>query len=76
MSALIDWLVTALIVALLAAFAAYLLGLRALPTGVRPRTNTYDRFGALIGRRENPDYHENPGELAEDAQSAKPPAEQ
>jgi hypothetical protein len=58
----IGWLVTALVLALLATFAAYLVGLRALPTDERPRTDTYDRFGALIGRRENPDYHENPGE--------------
>lgn len=76
MNALIDWLVTALIVALLAAFVAYLAGLRALPTGERPRTNTYDRFGGLIGRQENPDYHENPGELAEDRARADQPTQQ
>lgn len=66
MAVFIDWLITALVLALLVAFAAYLVGLRALPTGERPRTNTYDRFGAFVGREENPDYHENPGELAED----------
>jgi hypothetical protein len=65
MATFIDWLVTALVLALLVAFAAYLVGLRALPTGDRPRTNTYNRFGEFVGRGENPDYHENPGELEE-----------
>lgn len=74
MASMIGWLITALVVALLAAFVFYLVGLRALPTGERPRTKTYDRFGALIDRRENPDYHENPGASAQDdSQSASTP---
>lgn len=74
MEAATSWLVTVLVLALLAAFAAYLFGLRALPTNERPRTNTYDRFGAFVGRRENPDYHENPGELDETDADGSPGA--
>jgi hypothetical protein len=73
MAAAISWLATALVLALLASFVAYLIGLRALPTDERPRTNTYDRFGALLGRQENPDYHENPGEIEEIAADEQTP---
>ena len=62
MNGLIAWSATILVVALLIAFGAALLSLRSLPTQVRPRTRTYDRFGAVLGLAENPDYHESPGE--------------
>jgi hypothetical protein len=61
---LLPWLITLLVVALLAAFIGYLISLRALPTTERPRTRTYNRYGEFIAERENPDYHENPGEDA------------
>ena len=64
MSAL-SWLISGLVALLLVSFGLYLLGLRALPTAERPRTRTYDRLGRLAGTAENPDYRENPGELAE-----------
>ena len=59
---LLGWLITLLVVVLLIAFVAYLVSLRALPTTERPRTRTFDRYGDFIAERENPDYHENPGE--------------
>jgi hypothetical protein len=61
---LLPWLITLLVVALLVAFIGYLISLRALPTDGRPRTRTYNRYGEFIAERENPDYHENPGEDA------------
>jgi hypothetical protein len=59
-------LITLLVLALLVAFAAYLVSLRALPTTARPRTRTFDRYGDFLAERENPDYHENPGEDSEE----------
>jgi hypothetical protein len=59
---LLPWLVTSLVVALIIAFIGYLVSLRALPTTERPRTRTYSRYGEFVEERENPDYHENPGE--------------
>jgi hypothetical protein len=56
------WLVTLLVVALLLTFAAALIGINRLPTGLRPRTPQYDRLGRMVGVSENPDYHANPGE--------------
>jgi hypothetical protein len=61
---LLPWLITLLVVALLATFIGYLISLRALPTDGRPRKRTYNRYGEFIAERENPDYHENPGEDA------------
>jgi hypothetical protein len=61
MSAL-AWLITSLVVVLLVGFVAYLVSLHSLPTVHRPRTRTFDRYGDFIEERENPDYHENPGE--------------
>jgi hypothetical protein len=61
---LLSWLITTVAVAVLAAFALYILGLRALPTGERPKTRTFDRFGRFLGLTENPDYRENPGDDA------------
>lgn len=61
---LLSWLITILVAALLLTFAGALLSLRRLPLGRRPTTNIYDRLGRPIGRTENPDYHENPGENA------------
>jgi hypothetical protein len=62
MSDLLAGLITILLVLWLTAFVLALLSLRTLPLGERPRTPTYDRYGALLGQRENPDYHEQPGE--------------
>lgn len=56
------WLITALVMTLLVTFVAYLVSLRSLPTTDRPHTGTFDRYGDFIEERENPDYHENPGE--------------
>jgi hypothetical protein len=69
---LLPWLFTVLVVALLIAFIGYLISLRALPTDGRPRTRTYNRYGEFIAERENPDYHENPGEDASEAPGADP----
>jgi len=62
MSALLSWLITLLVVILLAAFVLYLISLRRLPLAQRPRTPTFNRFGEFIEYAENPDYRENPGE--------------
>ena len=61
MAEILSWLITLVVVAVLAAFVVYLLGLRRLPLGERPRTAVYDRFGRQIGVAENPDYHVSPG---------------
>jgi hypothetical protein len=60
------WIITALVLIILAAFVLDVISLRSLPTEERPATATYDRLGRFIGRRENPDYHENPGETEEE----------
>jgi len=60
----LSWLITAVVVMVLAAFVLYVAGLQALPMARRPRTRKFDRFGRFIGLTENPDYHENPGEDA------------
>ncbi len=62
MSDLVAWLLTTLVVLLLASFALYLAGLWRLPMSDRPRTATYDRFGDFLELTENPDYHLSPGE--------------
>lgn len=64
MTDLLSWLISTVVVMVLAAFALYVAGLQALPASRRPRTRTFDRFGRFIGLRENPNYHENPGEDA------------
>jgi hypothetical protein len=69
---LLPWLFTVLVVALLIAFIGYLISLRALPTDGRPRTRTYNRYGEFIAERENPDYHENPGEDASEDPGTDP----
>jgi hypothetical protein len=69
---LLPWLITLLVVALLVAFIGYLISLRALPTDGRPRTRTYNRYGEFIAERENPDYHENPGEDASEDPGTDP----
>jgi hypothetical protein len=58
----LSWTITFLLGCWLIAFALALLSLRAIPLDERPRTATYDRFGRFLGLRENPDYHEQPGE--------------
>lgn len=73
MSELLSWLITALVAVLLLGFVWYGASLRTLPTSGRPRTRSYDRFGQFIGETENPDYHENPGEVAEDDPDRGPP---
>jgi hypothetical protein len=60
--AVLSWAITALVGGWLLAFVLALLSLRSIPLGERPRTATYDRFGRFLGLRENPDYHEQPGE--------------
>jgi hypothetical protein len=64
MSQLFPWVATLLVAVVLGAFVWYLVSLRHLPTTGRPRTRTFDRLGRFIAERENPDYHENPGEDA------------
>jgi hypothetical protein len=72
-NAIIAWLITALVLALLVAFVAALISLRRLPVGRRPLTRTYDRLGRFIGVTENPDYHENPGEDPGEDPDGRPP---
>lgn len=62
MNQVFPWVVTALVALVLGTFVWYLVSLRRLPTAGRPRTRTFDRLGHFIAERENPDYHENPGE--------------
>lgn len=59
---ILSWSISVLVVVLLLTFLWSLVSLRAIPLGARPRTRTYDRFGAFIAMAENPDYHENPAE--------------
>ncbi len=66
MSEAVSWLVSGLVGVLLVTFVWALWSLRHLPTERRPRTRTYDRLGHLLALTENPDYHENPGEAAEE----------
>jgi hypothetical protein len=66
---LLPWVITLLVVSLLAAFVFYLVGLGALPVDRRPLTRTYDRLGRYIGVTEKPDYHENPGENDADGET-------
>lgn len=58
----LSFMITALVVVLLLAFAAYVVAVSRLPSDRRPRPPVYNRFGELIGRVENPDFHVNPGE--------------
>ena len=62
MTAILSWLITALVAVLLVSFVIYVVSLRALPIDHRPRTPKYNRLGQMIGVGENPDYRENPGE--------------
>ena len=62
MNQIFPWVVTLLLAVVLGTFVWYLVSLRHLPTSGRPRTRTFDRLGRFIEERENPDYHENPGE--------------
>lgn len=66
MNIALGWLITALIVVVIITFAFGVVSFRSLPTQERPQTATYDRFGQFIGMKENPDYHENPGEQQEE----------
>lgn len=59
----LSWIITLLVIGLLAAFVWALISLRRIPLGERPKTRIFDRFGHVIGDSENPDYHENPGEV-------------
>jgi hypothetical protein len=44
-------------------FLLYVAGLLPKPTGERPRTPTYDRFGRVIGHTENPGFEETEEEV-------------
>jgi len=61
-SELLSWAITGLVAILVVTFALSVVSLRRVPLGERPETRTFDRFGRYLGRSENPDYHENPGE--------------
>lgn len=39
-------------------FLVYIVGLIHTPTGHRPKSATYNRFGEVIGETENPGYEE------------------
>lgn len=54
------WAITALVVALAASFAVYLVAVARLPNE-RPRVPTYGRRGRVIGRYENPGEQIAPG---------------
>jgi hypothetical protein len=44
------------------AFLLYVVGSLRLPTGERPKTPTYDRFGELIALEPNPGFEETENE--------------
>lgn len=67
MTDVLSWTITAIIVVLVVLFLLSIISMRTLPTDERPATATYNRFGEFMGMEENPDYHENPGELEEEA---------
>jgi hypothetical protein len=52
----LSWAVTAVVVALVAASAAYLFSLRSLPTAKRTDVPIFDRMGHIVGdgRNEEP----------------------
>ncbi len=62
MTSILVWIITALVILLLVTFVASVISMRSIPTRDRPFTATYNRFGEFIAMKENPDYHENPGE--------------
>lgn len=64
MIVLFSWLITALIVSLVVSFGVYIVAVVRLPSDERPAPYVYNRFGALLGKAENPDYRINPGEPA------------
>ena len=68
---ILGWCITALVIVLVLTFLGAVVSLHRLPTNERPKTATYDRFGEFIGMKENPDYHENPGEKREDDERAR-----
>jgi|GEM_PF-4821404 len=70
----VDWLITILVVALVTAHIGYLISLRSQPTGRRPRTWRYDRFGERLDAVENPDYHVIPVEDDDDKADLNLPA--
>ncbi len=55
MMELLSWVITVLVVALLATFLASLGSLKGIPVGSRPKTRTFDRLGRVIDVEENPD---------------------
>jgi hypothetical protein len=59
---ILSWAISVLLGCWLLTFLLAMASLRNIPLGERPRTATYDRFGRFLGLRENPDYHEQPGE--------------
>lgn len=76
MSAIVAWVITALVALLLGAFGVYVVALLRLPGSQRPRTPSHDRLGRLIGETQNPDYHINPGEEKSEEPDARPVAGQ
>ena len=72
MNALISWTITALMVALVAAFALYLVAVRRLPVDRRPKVRTFDRFGRLLGDYENPGGDIAPGRSGDPLQRRMP----
>jgi hypothetical protein len=62
MDVVVSWAIGAVVTITLIAFVVYLIGLRDLPMGHRPKTPTYNRLGQIVGLTENPDFHVNPGE--------------
>lgn len=57
MPVFVDWIITVLVVALVASYIWQLVTLMRQPAEGRPRTAVYDRYGELIDTVENPDYH-------------------
>lgn len=58
--AILSWTITVLVVAAVAAFVAYLVAVSRM-RDERPKVNTFDRTGRMIGLLENPGEEIAPG---------------
>jgi len=62
MSEILSLVIAGVVIVIIVAFIVFIIGLREIPMGERPKTPTYNRLGQVIGETENPDFHVNPGE--------------
>ena len=59
---IVEIIITAVTVLSILFFLIYVAGLVRMPTGHRPKTPTFDRFGDPVPPRQNPGYRETEDE--------------